>query len=444
MRAIVAVVTWLCSLLLVPAAPTLPAEDHVARQGALKDLPSPPGPHIERIKSLGDNAWLELGSPAPDPKWGKARGRSWSSRMPHAPELAGAFLHGQGVHGYIKPDGYFMDDIWFYDLNAHRWICLYPGTDTRNFVANIERGELTLDENGQLVDREGRIVPFSSIAGHSYQDHFYDPDRGRFIFGGHGDGIGSEQHVRDQEWLTKGRALLRAQGRADKSAGAPFVFNAFTGLFERPPAGASGRAHGGAGGSFMVDLCYLPSKKMYWQHSQGTVRLADPGTLRWTDARAGGPAPPGGDFGLCYDSKRHRIYLCAGSSDGRGGAPAGGVVFIYDVATNTWSRPAEQGNPPRGRLSANVSCVHYDSAADRLIALVFIGERGTLGIHSYDPETATWSDAQLAPPPAFASHRGCGHGFYSPELNAHFFFRAGDSDDHGTMWAYRFKRAAAE
>jgi hypothetical protein len=21
-----------------------------------------------------------------------------------------------------------MDDVWFYDLNGHRWICCYPGT----------------------------------------------------------------------------------------------------------------------------------------------------------------------------------------------------------------------------------------------------------------------------------------------------------------------------
>ena len=32
-----------------------------------------------KIKVLGDNEWLNLGSPAADPKWGKARGRSWSS-----------------------------------------------------------------------------------------------------------------------------------------------------------------------------------------------------------------------------------------------------------------------------------------------------------------------------------------------------------------------------
>jgi hypothetical protein len=38
-------------------------------QGPLKDLPSKPGPHIEKIRALGDNSWLELGAPDKDPKW---------------------------------------------------------------------------------------------------------------------------------------------------------------------------------------------------------------------------------------------------------------------------------------------------------------------------------------------------------------------------------------
>ena len=36
--------------------------------------------------------------------------------MPHAPDLGGGFLFGEGVHGYTKPDGHYMDDLWFYDV----------------------------------------------------------------------------------------------------------------------------------------------------------------------------------------------------------------------------------------------------------------------------------------------------------------------------------------
>src|SRR5262245_22175280 len=65
-------------LLLAPAV----FADEKPFKGPLAEVPSKPGPHIEKIKALGDNEWLNLGSPAPDPKWGKARGRSWSSNQP--------------------------------------------------------------------------------------------------------------------------------------------------------------------------------------------------------------------------------------------------------------------------------------------------------------------------------------------------------------------------
>src|SRR6185369_3339212 len=106
----------------------------------------------------------------------------------------------------------------------------------------------------------------------------------------------------------------------------------------------------------------------------------------------------GADVGTCYDAKRARIYVCAGPGTGRESAEAG-AVFIYDVATNVWSRPPNKGKPPAsGHFSANRSCVQYDAVSDRMIVLVFGGERDGLGIHAYDPETASWSAAPLAPP----------------------------------------------
>ena len=70
-----------------------------AAQGPLAGLSGHPGQHIDKIKSLANNSWLELGMPAADPKWGRARGRSWTAKMPLAAELRGAFLFGEGVHG---------------------------------------------------------------------------------------------------------------------------------------------------------------------------------------------------------------------------------------------------------------------------------------------------------------------------------------------------------
>jgi hypothetical protein len=72
-------------------------DDKPKPTGPLAGLPSKPGQHVARIEALGDDAWLDLGSAKADPRWGKARGRSWSSRMPYAPDLRGAFLFGEGV-----------------------------------------------------------------------------------------------------------------------------------------------------------------------------------------------------------------------------------------------------------------------------------------------------------------------------------------------------------
>jgi len=91
------------------------------RKGPLAALPSPAGETIARLKTLGNNEWLNLAQAASDRQWGLARGRAWTPKMAHAPDLGGAFFCGTGQHGYVKPDGHYMDDLWFYDaeLNVH-------------------------------------------------------------------------------------------------------------------------------------------------------------------------------------------------------------------------------------------------------------------------------------------------------------------------------------
>ena len=54
--------------------------DKAERKGPLAALPSAPGAHIEKIKALGDNQWLNLGAPAADPKWGRALGCAWGGK----------------------------------------------------------------------------------------------------------------------------------------------------------------------------------------------------------------------------------------------------------------------------------------------------------------------------------------------------------------------------
>jgi hypothetical protein len=67
-----------------------------------------------------------------------------------------------------------MDDLFVYDIQAHRWICAYPGTDVMNV-------ELKLDTNGFEVDKNGRAVPVSQL-GHGYEMVSYDTELKRFMF----------------------------------------------------------------------------------------------------------------------------------------------------------------------------------------------------------------------------------------------------------------------
>ena len=127
------------------------------REGPLAELPSKLGEHLAKIKALKQGEWLELGPPKADPKWGRARGRSWTAKMPLAPKLRGAFLFGQGVHGYVKPNGHYMDDLWFYDINAHRWICCYPGANTNTL-------KLSINKDGFETNGDGEPIPVAAMA----------------------------------------------------------------------------------------------------------------------------------------------------------------------------------------------------------------------------------------------------------------------------------------
>ena len=405
-------------------AGTLGARDlaDTKREGALSALPSEPGPHLEKIKALAEGAWLNLGSPAADPQWGQALGRSWSCRMPFAPELRGAFLFGEGVHGYVKPDGHVMDDLWFYDIHQHRWICCYPGAE----VATLQ---LQINADGFEANARGEPIPLATMV-HAYENVTYDTDLRRFMaMPCPGDYLVKELSARRQEW--------RKDRTVNKAAASPWFFESDTGKWNRR-ATATKSPRSGFGDSFH----YLPGqKRAFFRHGEA-VWLYDTAGNEWTQLKPTGPPLPFGiDATSCHDSKRDRIYIGGGSYPV---APSGTNAFrIYDLKTNAWIDPQPAGAPCKGSNSyaTNIAAMEYDSANDVVIVFRYGGKAEERGIFIYDPEKNAWSEAASGFPEKWGHFANA---FYDPALNAHFFHVAGDSDDKGVIWVYRHARAGSK
>jgi hypothetical protein len=391
------------------------------RTGPLTELPSRPGPHIDRIKALAENAWLELGAPAADPKWGRARGRSWTAKMPLAPELRGAFLAGEGVHGYTKPDARYMDDLWFYDINAHRWSCCYPGADTKTL-------DLKINADGFEATPDGMPLPVASMV-HGYEMMTYDTELKRFMSMPNPHGYEKRALPQRQRWWQK------PPGDAS-----PWLFETGTGRWNRLRTGTPAPPS-----SYGDTLIYLPARKQaFFAHRSNNVWLYDVPSNKWQKVAVKGPKPPFGiDATACYDSKRERIYMGGGSYPV---APAGSNAFwIYDLKTNTWIDPHPKGAPARGSTSypTKNALMLYDSINDVVLLIVhssFDSSADRVGIYVYDPTTNSWSTEGLPVPGKLAGNRKPKNGFYDPELNAVFIHTAGDSQDDGVIWVYRYRR----
>jgi hypothetical protein len=388
----------------------------------LANLPSEPRSHVAKLQALGDDAWMMLDTPEGDPAWGRARGRAWGGRaLVLVPELRGAFFYGEGVHAFVKPDGHMMDDLWFYDINANRWIAIYPGTNTETFSAQVKRGDLKLDGNGQLIDKNGNLVPVHPLI-HAWDFLTYDSQSRKFTFlAGRGFGrffIGNEAK------MDEGLKLLETQ-LATKSPPpmSPWFYDIASGKFERYPVNMATPDVGN-----YANFQFVKSRNQYFYGGYNGVAYFDPVARKWTVAKDSGPRPRGYDHGGAYDAKRNRIYMSAGVSD-----PTG-AFLAYDLNLEAWTKPNQSG-APRG-LSTNDASIFYDVKNDVVTVFQYLEKK----IYTYVPGADTWSHREFPASvlasiayPAFSA-------FYDPELNVAFVYAATDSMDNGVMWAYRFKK----
>jgi len=400
------------------------------KKGPLAERPSQPGPHIEKIKAMGDNEWLKLGAPAADPKWGKARGSSWGAKaLILAPDKRGAFLFGEGVHAFVKPDGHSMDDLWFYDINAHAWTCLYPGMNTKTFTQRVQDKQLLIDGTEQLIDSDKQPIPLHTLV-HAWGYLTYDSDRRKFAFlswNGTASGPIHRYFLGGEKVMDEGLKLLEDQLKDKKNlVYSPWYYDVASGQFERSLANNSTAIDAGGFPQFH----YLPSRKQFFAVGSDTVAIFDPARGLWTDAKPKGPSPKGYDACGCYDSKRSRFYRNDGdNSQGEG-------LMAYDIESNSWShlKPTGTAPPP---ANTNGAFYEYDARLDLVVAIHFKGN--SPGIFVYNPKTNSW--ANPIPFPADGpKFQFAANTFFDGELNAYFCHVAGDSSDNGVMWVYRYKK----
>jgi len=409
------------------ASPSNSDDSGVAKQPAaskgenlLNALPSKLGPHTEKIKIMEDNSWLNIGQAASDEKWGVegvARGRAWCSKMAYAKNLGGAFFCGTGVHGYVKSNGHYMDDLWFYDANAHKWICLYPGADKNT--------KLHLDSNGLEIDEDGNHIPVSYLS-HAYNNVTYNSDLRKY-------------HIMWTQCPWWGKAVpqrwdwlgIPEEKRTYGNSGAviptpkhPLFWDVTAGKWDRKFVTGSG-----PNGRFEGIAEYIPSLQKTLYLHQGVFWTYDYSENTW----ATGPKAPaltkgGYDSNGCYDPKTDRIYV------------AGGKSFAYfDIKTNTWVQ-LEAKNQPENLLSTNSSQLFFDTAND-----VVLWHQTNGPIFIYNPTTNDWVDLGNTTPEITGHKSMCVNGFYNVELNAYFFYMAGDSNlKNATMLVYRYKNPTKE
>ncbi len=405
-----------------PSAPVLgcAAPGTPTPTSPLAAMPSAPGAHIAAIEALGDDEWLKLPEPAPDPEFGLAHGRAWGGRaFVYAPRLRGALFTGEGNHAFVKSDGYAGDDLWFYDIPQNRWVAVYPGLHLASFNECVRSGGIKIDAHGQVTNGNDQLIPVHTLI-HAWDFLSYDSARHRFVWLA-GSGLG-RYFLPGLDQIEEGVALLEQQRDAvEMTPMSPWYYDIASNTFGRDPLTAQVDSVGGYSA-----FTYIPEQDVYLDVGASGVRSFDPKTQAWTRVTTHGTGPTGYDHGVAYDTRRQQLYMGPGSD----GAMMG--TFVYDIATSTWSRPNQDGGPQS--FGTNHASAIYDPTHD-VITLFHYTDRL---IYTYDPNTDRWSSSAM-PAEVSVSYPSY-HAFYDPDLNAYFVYVATDSATNGDMWAYRHRR----
>jgi hypothetical protein len=347
--------------------------------------------------------------------------------MAYAPDLHGAFLWGQGVHGaYTIRDGKkcYNDDLYFYDFAAHRWICIYPGT-------NVEELTRKLDGNGWEVTEDGQHVPIDTNV-HGYESSDYDRDRRRFVFIGGISPYGDAIRKKRDEWLPGTQLNLKLNKIASEYLRNPTSYDVATNRWERVKCSG--------GEKLPLSGCaaywYLPiSKKLLYYPRGDSLYVLDPQKEEWSSRKPSGPPPEPEYEGIsCLDSKRELLYLFNRRNNT--------FPWIYDFQKNIWIDPKPEGPQPKGRgpdgktllIYTAKAMATYDDVHDIVVFQSYLDSPDPATTYQYDVKKNLWLPPTVPPQKRIL----CMQGFYDSEWDVHVYFLAGDSSPNpGDIWVFR-------
>lgn len=391
------------------------ADIAAAGRNTSESLPSAEGHTISAIRAMKPGTWLDLGVPAPDPKWGRARGRAWTSKMAFSAALGGAFLFGEGIHGWVNPsNGHYMDDLWLYDVNAHRWVALYPGTDTRS------PPKLLITRDGFEGIAPDRPVPIATMV-HGYEMTAWDSVRQLFF-------SMPNHHVYYGRALPSIAKFRRENSaRLNRLSASPWMFDPWNRKWHRlkttTPSPKSG---------YGDVLMFIPSQRKLFFYRLRRAFYYDPENNSWQPISTRGHAPPFGiDPTACHDRKRDRIYIGGGAYPVAKGENA---LWIFDVLSRGWINPRPKGSPGGNHYGTNVAVMTCDFLKDSVH--LFRSRGKNRGLYIYDAGKTAWRDKPVSLPTFWRKRIGAS-GFFHPTLGVHFIHTANDSSANGTIIVYR-------
>ncbi|PCJ57664.1 MAG: hypothetical protein COA79_15575 [Planctomycetota bacterium] len=402
-------------------------------KGPLETLAKEPGPHIKKIEALADETWLNLGKPGADPKWGTARGRAWTPKMVYSEKVKAVILCATGVHGFVKPDGHYMDDLWAYDVQGHKWICLYPG-------ANAKTLKLKLDKNNFEVNAKGESIPVSYLS-HGYHNLTFNPDLNKYMIIYTACPWWKKVIPQRAKWLGMKpgeKSGITKAGKLNMNTKHPIFYDMNTGKWER--RFVAGKGPGPR--RFSGILEYIPSlKKTFYLYKSG-VWFYEYKNSSWEKVEAKGLPKhmAKGDSISCFDPFKKLIYVLRGPE-----------LWSYSIQAKSWTQhkgknaPATIGSARYG--AGNSASVTFDTQNKVLVVCLKSyfrdnkEKKDPLGIHVYDPETNVWSKNVVPlPPKTKALNNPRWTACYLPDLNVHLYHAANDSRDNGQMFVWRYKK----